>query len=329
MNSMLPLVRNEMLKIWKKKRFFVIIGIVAVLIPIFTYAQLRVSLDRQSQMGTDDWRVSLQQRINDYTNRMSSPRVIEEWRKWMSVEVQRLQYYLDHDVNPEEPSGVTFTREFVKNAVGLFVPLLVMVIASDLVSSEHAQGTIKLLLTRPVSRWKVLLSKYLALLLYVSLIVIILAALCYLISGAIFGYGGWQAPTLIGFQITGSDIDTANVNMIEQWRFVWMELGLVFFTGLAVGCIALMVSVLVKSTAAGMGIMLATLIAGTILSNMVSSWESAKYFFMVNLDLVSYLSGDLPPVEGMNLTFSMSVLTVWAVASIVVSFVSFTRRDVY
>ncbi len=329
MNSLLPLVRNEMLKLWKKKRFFVIIGIIAVLIPIFTYAQLRVSLDRQEQIGTSDWRVSLQQRINDYANRMSSPRVIEEWRKWMSVEVQRLQYYLDHDVNPEEPSGVTFTREFVKNAVGLFVPLLVMVIASDLVSSEHAQGTIKLLLTRPVSRWKVLLSKYLAMLLYVSLIVTALAALCYIISGAVFGYGGWHAPTLIGFQVAGADIDTSNVNMIAQWRFILMELGLVFYTGVLVGCIALMVSVIVRSTAAGMGIMLATLIAGTILSNMVSSWESAKYFFMVNMDLVRYLSGDIPPIEGMNLSFSLWVLTVWAAASIIVSFSVFTRRDVY
>lgn len=326
---MLPLVRNEMLKVWKKKRFFVIVGILVVLIPIFTYAQLKVSLDRQSQMGTDDWRVSLQQRINDYTNRMASPRVVEEWRKWIAVEVQRLQYYLDHDVNPEEPSGVTFTREFVKNAVGLFVPLLVMVIASDLVSSEHAQGTIKLLLTRPVSRWKVLLSKYLALLGYISLLVVVLAALCYLISGAAFGYGGWRAPALIGFQITGSEIDTSHVTVIEQWQFILMELGLVFFTGLVVGCIALMVSVLVKSTAAGMGIMLATLIAGTILSNMVASWESAKYFFMVNMDLVRYLSGDLPPIEGMNLTFSLSVLAVWAIVSILISFQVFTRKDVY
>ena len=107
-----------------------------------------------------------------------------------------------------------------------------------------------------------------------------------------------------------------------------MEYGLAWYACLAVACISFMVSVLIRSTAAGMGIMVAALIAGTILTNMVSSWESAKYFFMVNLNLTDYLSGTLPPIQGMNLTFSMITLGVWSLLALLISYSVFIRRDV-
>lgn len=326
--GLLPLVQNETIKIWKKKRFLVILLLLAALIPMFTYAQMKVAQNNQKQFGSQDWRLVTQQQIQDYTNRLASNRVPEEWKKYIRVQVKVLQYYLDKNVDPKSPNGVTFTTTFVANAIGLFIPLMVMVIASDLVSSEHSAGTIKLLLTRPVQRWKVLASKYIALIFYISLTVLATALLAYLISGLVFGYGGWQLPSFTGFKIVGSEVDASNVHPVPQWLYLIMEMGLVWFAALIVGFMSLMVSVLVRSTAAGMGIMLAVLIAGNILTNMVSSWETAKYLFMVNLTLTDYLSGRLPPIEGMDLAFSMTVLAVWGVASLIVSFWVFTKKDI-
>jgi ABC-2 type transport system permease protein len=328
LSSLLPLVRNETMKVWRKKRFLVIVLILAVLIPIFTYAQVKVAESFREQSGTADWRIQAETQINDYKNRLGSARIPEEWKTALRVEVERLQFYLDHNIDPSAPSGVTFAREFMENAVGLFLPLMVMVIASDLVSSEHAQGTIKLLLTRPVRRWKVLLSKYAALTFYVTLTVLAAALLAYGISGAFFGYSGWQSPILTGFTVSSAGIDTSNVQSVPQWHYFVMVLGLAWFSCLVVAVLSLMLSVLVRSTAAGMGIMLALLIAGSILANMASNWEHAKYFFMVNLNTVVYLAGQLPPIPGMTLSFSLSVLTATAFISILVSFGVFTRRDV-
>jgi len=326
--SLYPLVVNECIKIVKKRRLFVVLLILAAIIPMFVYAQMKVTENARKQFGTEDWRVELRQKIVDYTRSIGSARVPEEWKQIRKIEVQRAQYYLDRDVNPNSPNGVTFTREFMKNAVGLFIPLMVMVIAADLISGEHTSGTIKLLLTRPVERWKILLSKWIALVLFVSVVVVATALLCYLISGAVFGYGGWDMPVFFGFQLAGGDIDFSYVRPIEQWLYLIMELGLVWYAALIVGSMSLMISVLVRSTAAGMGIMLALLISGTILSNMVSNWETAKYLFMVNLELTNYLTGALPPIKGMSLPFSLAVLTAWGAASVVVSFVVFTKKDV-
>lgn len=328
MASMTRLVQNETIKMIKKKRFLVVILILLALIPMFTYAQMKVSQNALEQFGTDDWKAQERQKIVDYQRSLSSARVPEEWKQFRQVAIKISQYYLDHDINPASPNAVTFTREFVKNAISLFIPLIVLVVAADIVSSEHSGGTIKLLLTRPVKRWKILMSKLITLILFVSLIVLATGVFSYLISGFVFGYGGWNLPVFIGFQPAGADVDLSSVRAIAQWQYLLMELGLVWFVAIVVGMLSLMVSVLFRSTATGMGIMLAALISGTILTNMVSSWETAKYLFMVNLRLTDYLSGTLPPIKGMTLEFSLTVLTIWAAASLVVSFTVFTRKDI-
>ena len=328
MNSLFSLVQNETLKMWYKKRFFVILIILAILIPIFTFAQMKVAQNVRAQLGTDDWRVAVQQQISDYTNRMSSSRVPEEWKKWFRVTVQQLQYYLEKDIDPTAPNAVTFAREFMENSVTLFLPLLVVILAADIVSSELSSGTIKLLVSRPVSRWKILLSKLVTLIFYISLTVLAVLLLAYLISGVLFGYGGWNAPVLVGFQVVGSDVDTSNVHVVASWQYILMEFGLAWFSAICVGIMAMMVSVLVRSAAVSMGIMLAAIISGVILANMVQSWEEAKYFFMVNLNLIQYLSGENPPIAGMDLTFSLVVLSVWSLIALAISFRVFKKQDI-
>ncbi|WP_156324544.1 ABC transporter permease [Bacillus sp. FJAT-27245] len=326
---MTKLVHNEMLKLLAKKRLLVIAAIIAVLVALFTYAQLRQVETQRERMGTSDWKTILQQQIIDTQNRLSSSRISEEWKKQLQISLQQQQYYLDHNINPSEPGAPTFMRMFIENSIDLFLPLMVMVIASDLVSSEHSQGTIKLLLTRPIKRWRVLLSKYITLCLSVSVIVAIMGILSYLISGIVFGYKGWGAPILTGFSAVGSTLDTSGVKLVDQWQYLLMEFGLVWFVAIVVGTLSFMLSVLIRSTAAGMGIMLAALISGAILSNMVSSWESAKYLFMVNLRLTDYMTGIAPPIEGMTLSFSLAVLLAWWAAGLFISFYVFVNRDVY
>ncbi|PZD93601.1 ABC transporter permease [Paenibacillus sambharensis] len=323
MLNLLPLIQNETLKVWKKKRFYVIVLILVVLIPIFTYAQMKMAQSSEDK----DWRSKLLQQITDYQNALSSDRIPEEWKTQRRVMVQQLQYYLDHDVNPNSPNAVTFTRGFLDNSITLFIPLMVLAIASDLVSGERTTGTIKMLLTRPVRRWKVLLSKAVTLTLYVSLIIVTTAVLSYLLSGIFFGYHGWNQPVFTGFQVQGSAVDSSQVHAVPQWLYILMQSGLIWFSAMTVALLALMVSVLVRSTAASIVTMMAAIIAGTILANMASSWHSAKYLFAVNLELTNYLKGTPPPIEGMTLPFSLLILAAWSAVSLIVSFVVFTKQD--
>jgi ABC-2 type transport system permease protein len=326
---LINLVHNELIKLVRKKRLYVIIAIVVVLVALFTYAQMKEIKSLQERLGTTDWRTQLQQDIVNTQNRLNSSSVSDDFRKFLQIRVSQQEYYLEHDVNPNAPGAPTFMRTFVENSIDLLLPLMVVVVVADLVSSEASGGTIKMLLTRPVKRWRILLSKFFTMVLSVSFIVFSLGLLSYLISGAVFGYNGWTMPILTGFSTSGNDLVTTNVHLIDQWKYLIMELGLAWFVGIIVGSITLMLSVLMRSTAAVTGVMLATLISGPILANMVSSWESAKYLFMVNLRITNYISGSAPPIKGMNLGFSMAILSMWGVAALVVAFITFTKRDVY
>ena len=293
MNNIMPLIRNETIKMVKKKRLYIIFIVLAILVPMFTYAQMKSAQNNRDKFG-GDWRLELQQAITDNQNSLGSDRVPEEYKKYRTVYIQQMQYYLENDINPKEPGGVTFTREFMNNAVGLFIPL----------------------------------SKLVTLIMFVSIIVVSAYVICYGISGAVFGYKGFGMPVFTGFKVVGTDVDMSAVHAVSQWQYMLMQAGLIWFVSIIVAMLAFMVSVLVRSTAASIVIMMAALIAGTILTNMAASWESAKYLFMVNLELPDYLSGGLPPIEGMNLGFSLIVLSVWGAASLVVSFLVFTKRDI-
>lgn len=323
------LVYNEMIKLTAKRRVVIILFIIAIMVSLFTYAQYKNAQENQRRFGSVDWRTALEQRIAGWENRMNSSRTSEESRQELAIRITQQQYYLDYDVNPAEPGAPTFVREFIKNGATLLLPLLVMVIAADIVSSEHSGGTVKMLLTRPVRRWKILTSKYITLVLCVSLVVVAFALLSLVIAGAVFGFRGWGTPVLTGFAVQAGDIGSAAVRFIPQWKYLLMQFGLAWLISVVVASLSFMLSVLIRSTAAGMGIMLACLISGMILKGMVESWEAAKYLFMVNLDLIAYLENAAPPVEGMTLGFSLSVLLAWGAAAVAVAYGVFTRKDMY
>lgn len=328
MVELIQLTYNEIEKMVRKKRILVITLILAVLIPIFVYAQLQQTQELSERLGTSNWKTALQQEIVDQQNRLNSSGIPEEWKSFLKVQIDQQQYYLDNNINPTYPGAPTFIRELIEQSIGwLLLPLLIMVITIDIVSGERSEGTIKLLLTRPVKRWKILLSKYIAVNLLISFLIILYGLMAYLISGIVFSFKGWSVPILTGFQVQNGTLMTNNVQLIPQWEYILMAFGLAWFACMIIGTLSFMVSVLVRTTPAAMGIMLAALITGSVLSGLATSWSGAKYFFSVNLDLTDYLSGQLPLIDGLNMEFSLIILSVWGFFGILVAFIVFVKQD--
>jgi ABC-2 type transport system permease protein len=318
------LVENEILKISRQRRFRVVVLILVALIGLIVFAQAR----GREKFLKKDWRVETQERMAGIQNWLRSGRVLGSGQRWAKFELARLQYHLDRDINPEAISGPLFARGFANAASYLLLPLLAIVFASDIVSAEFQQGTIKLLLTRPVGRATVLASKLAALALAITLTVLLGGIVAYLFGGVAFGYGGWDAPVLTGFRAGGETIDLTAVRSIALWKETVLVYGLAWFAMLCVGAIALLTSVLLRSTAASMGTMVAALIAGSILPRLAPSWESQKYLFVTNLPLPDYYSGSPPPIPGLTIGVAVAVLVAWAAAALAVAFAVFVRRDV-
>jgi ABC-2 type transport system permease protein len=319
------LVENEILKIAKQRRFRVVVLILVALIGLIVFAQSR---SRDRFLGGKDWRVETQERMARIQNWLRDGRMPDSSRRWARFELARLQYHLDRGINPDAVSGPLFARGFANASSYLLLPLLAIVFASDIVSAEFAQGTIKLLLTRPVGRAWILASKLAALMLAITLTVLLGGVVAYLFGGIAYGYGGWGAPVLTGFRASGDTFDPSTVRSIALWKDAILAYGLAWFAAISVGSIALLTSVLLRSTAAAMGTMLAALIAGTILPRLASSWEAQKYLFVTNLPLPDYYSGSPPPIPGLTVGFAVAVLAAWSAAAVAAAFVVFVRRDV-
>jgi len=329
------LVENEVFKILFKRRLSVIFCILVALISAFSYGQglrLERTKDRLSKRigasATDDWRRLTEQRLIEMRNRLESPYIHDEHRSETLVRMEQLKYNLDNNINPIEISSAKFTSIFMEQAIFLLLPLLIIMLASDIVSGESSAGTIKLLLARAVPRWKILLSKYLALIIMEIIVLLFSFIISIAVSALFFKYGGWTAPVATGFSLIGDKLDTSGVMNVPQYEYTLMVYSLALYVAVVVGTISFMISVLVRSTAVSIGIMMSTLIGGTFLGYFLSDWKITRYLFMVNLRLPDYLSGSFQPIAGMNMFFSVKVLAVWALLSIMVSFVYFTRKDI-
>lgn len=321
----LALIRNETLKLLRRRRFTIVVGIMLVILTLVSYSQYR----QLRELRNANWRADLQERIARTENRLRRGRINESWARSMRAEIRRLQFYLDRGINPEQPTAPLVVRTFANAAGFLLLPLLVAVLGSDIVSAENAEGTDKLLLTRPVRRWKILTAKLVTLWLFASLTLLVGGALSYAVTAPVLPAHGWDAPTFNGFQVSGEAFSIESVRQLPLWQDALIAYGLEWYALLAVASISLMLSVIFKSSAASIGTMLASLIGGTILTRISPDWTAGKYLFVSALPLADYYTGQAPPYDGMSMTFCIALLGAWAAAALCAAYLLFTKRDVF
>ena len=332
---MYKLVKNEFYKMIGKKRLYITLTMLFIMIAAFAYGQYD-SLDRTKtqlaqRLGVTaimDWKSVVGQQILDNKARVDSPYQDEDRRVQARVRMEQSQFNLDNNINTVDLTAANFTTKIISQSMSLFLPLLMILLAADLVSGEMGGGTIKFLLVQGIPRWKILLSKYIALLGLETVVLFFAFVFSILISGLLFGYGGWWEPVATGFKIVGGKLDTTNVAFVAQWEYILMAFGLAYYVSVVVGTISFMISVLVRSSIASLGIILSLLVGGSQLTSYMVSWNLPRYLFTCNLNLMSYISGSLQSIPGMDMAFSVTVLAVWTIAAIIVSFVYFNKQDI-
>lgn len=331
---MIHLIRNEVTKMLVTRKPYLILALLIIFIGLFAYGEqysYEKSLERLEDISTElsfSWENLARQQIKDMERRMTSQYISEEGKRSIALEIEQLKYFIENDINPITPSAGKFAGRFVEQGILLLLPLLVIILAADIVSGEFSTRSIKVLLTRAVPRWKILLSKLIALLIMITLVMLVSAIIAVSISFIFFGRLGFDQPVITGFSMMQSGLDVRNVIEVSQFEYIILLYSLAWFVSIVIGCITFMISVLVRSTSASIGIIMTALIGGQFLQFLLSDWELVKYFFVTNMNLPNYLSGDFQFIEGMSFNFSVSVLSAWAVVSLLVSFIVFQKKDI-
>lgn len=310
-------------------------AIMLILVSLFAYGQnyqYKNTMNKYLKTATEseniEWQALQKQQIQDLKNRLNRPDTPESSKASINIKIQQNQYYLDNNINPITPSATKFSIKLMEQSIFVLLPLLIILLAGDSVCGEFSSKTIKILLTRSVPRWKVLLSKYLALLILFSIVILEMAMLSLIVSGFLFNNWGFYEPIATGFNSTSGTLDVSNVIKVTQLQYLILVYSLGWFVSVIVGTISFMVSVLVRNTATSIGIMMATLIGGGFLQLFLADWPIVKYFFVINLNLPQYLTGSYTPINGMSLLFSTLVLLAWGISAFIISFVVFTKQDI-
>jgi ABC-2 type transport system permease protein len=100
-----------------------------------------------------------------------------------------------------------FVCYFILQTLLIHVPLLIALVGGDMIAGEANMGTLRLLISKPISRTSLLISKFLASTVYTLLLLIWMAILSLVVSLFIFGKGDlmvFQSQVII--QIPQSDV---------------------------------------------------------------------------------------------------------------------------
>ncbi|MDD3304120.1 MAG: ABC transporter permease subunit [Clostridia bacterium] len=104
------------------------------------------------------------------------------------IEVEK--YRIENKINSNNTITTNYNDQYVKNAesiVFIVFTLFMIIISASIVSSEFSKGTIKQVLMTPHKRWKIVLSKIIALLVILIVFSIVLSLLVQLFGNLFFG----------------------------------------------------------------------------------------------------------------------------------------------
>ena len=148
---------------------------------------------------------------------------------------------------------------FVLNLLLVHVPILVALVAGDIVSGEAGMGTLRLLAAKPVSRTQIILAKYFATAAYVFALLLWIAVISLVISLAIFGVNDLVvAKQKYYLQIEAADI---------LWRY-FSAFGFAFVAMMVVAAISLLLSTLSENSIGPIVATVGIIIVCTLVSEM-------------------------------------------------------------
>ncbi|TWT02302.1 ABC transporter permease [Planomicrobium sp. CPCC 101079] len=312
---MLKLMQNEWMKLWSKKASWMMVFLLVVI--LFASAAITKYVNSTANEGIEEsWQnvVAAQQEANQAM--LMDPNMNEAQKDYYTGQIAIAEYRLENDVQPFE---FTSMQQSVLDAHEMLslVTLFTVVIAAGITASEFSQGTIKMLLTRPVRRWKVLTSKYLTTMVFAGLLSVITLLAAALAGLVFFGIG--EGTFLVW---TGSEVMEGS-----YWREAIKLSVLSFASVWIIGTFAFMLGTVFRSSSLAIGLSIFLMFTGIQAVFLLSNYEIIKYYLFTHTDLTQFYSGFMP-VPDITMTMSLIVLFVYFLLFLGISYWTFSKRDI-
>lgn len=313
--------------------------------------QIKIQEKKIESPETVDWREEIKGEITDLKAQIKEAESIKSNEnkdviKSLEEQISQKQYYLDNNIEPVEhweffPSNLA-NQIMMILGMGILVAGIA-VFMSDIVSGECTPATVKFLLVQPVSRAKVLLSKFIAIVLTVVSMICGVELAAFGIVGAFTGFDAAKMPVTLGQKyiinqevlikegfkqldlVAGSGYQTTMGDLVLK--------GFLLQILFIIACCAFifMISSLFKSSMITMAVSVIISVAAVMLPS--ASSKIAEY---AHLSFLSYgntpaiLMGDIAFVY-QNVNFSLQLGIGLMIGTIIISYIIahfvFTKRD--
>jgi len=315
---MLKLIQNEWIKIIKRPGTIVMVALIVLLVGA-TGAFVKYYEHKKEQNADQNWKQTLQVQTAEDKKQLKGISNKDPQRQFLERSIAISEYRIDHNISPDEKTNV-WTFMDTSSSLIILVSLFTIIVSGNIVASEFNWGTIKLLLIRPFSRKKIIMSKYLTSILFGFAMLFILFLVSNLLGLVLFGAGSGNTSYLA--YVDG--------HVEEQSRLIYSAKLYVmsFIETFMLATMAFMVSTVFRNNTIAIGISILLLTVGnTVTVILAGFFDWTKFILFANTNLMQYVNGT-PPIEGMTMTFSVIMLLVYFVIFLGLSLVVFSKRDV-
>lgn len=252
------------------------------------------------------------------------------------------EYLINNNIIPQKPYKISAFVN-MKNIIGfiniIFLPLLVLIICYDQISGEIHYSTVKMLLTKPITRGKILISKILSSFIICCGTLILFEVLTFIILGIFFNVGNPLYPMNVGTKYGIDVLDKISpvINssfIIPIYRYL-LDL--------------LIIQVIFIFAEVAFGVFISTMYSNNVLSLMTSAIsifvlniitfilpqsslsKIYPYLFSTYADGIGIIEGNLNLSLGttnLNPNLAVLILLIWSIIFIVISYLYFNRKDI-
>lgn len=303
-----------------------------------------LELQEEMKNPNKDWREKLTKKNKNLEKKKEEAEFTLNNNEVESINSEILvnNYLLEKNIEPRKAYEINSFNDMgsVISFINIiFLPILVMVLLHDTISGEIQFSTVKLLITKPIKRGNVILTKFLSGFLVASLTVILLEGIALLALGILFNMGNPLYPISMGTQYGLDNFD--NISAIVNTTYV-------------VPAYSYLIKILIQQvvfifSASAFGVLISTMVLNNNTSLMISS------ITMIGLNIITFImpqkfvaflypflfttygEGVKVVSGGMNLALRTTIVTptmgcivclIWGVGLIIPAYIHFVKKDI-
>lgn len=246
-----------------------------------------------------------------------------EYRKAKS-EMAINKYILENKININKQNNLNYQLRTIVEDYEIFIIIIIFMVAGTIVSDEFHSGTIKLLLIKPYSRCKILLSKYIACCFMIIFSIAFLILIQLLVGGVLFGFDSLSIPVVVYHYSTSSTIEYSVfiymlIRILSKIPLLVMLLTIcfgiaVFFTNTVTAIVVPLILYMFHSTIHYLAIQY--------------HLKFMRYFISMNWNFQDYLFGGISDFPYVNFYFSVKVWLIYFAGVILLTFLAFQKKNI-